>query len=111
MQELEVIHRLNLNIIMFIIENGGYASIRSSEMRAFGRTAEGRSFPDIGAIADAFDIDSWPYLSGITNGDLQVWRGPRIIVVHAPDEEVIAPRVLFDGKGNLSNMFPYPEGK
>lgn len=36
-QELETIRRLNLPIIMFIINNNGYASIRKSQMSAFGR--------------------------------------------------------------------------
>jgi acetolactate synthase-1/2/3 large subunit len=111
MQELEVIRRLNLNIIMFIIENGGYASIRSSEMRAFGRTAEGRTFPNINAVASAFGIMN----QGMHDvGDVNFFLlrgGPQVVVVHTPLDEPIFPRVLFDGKGSLDNMFPYPEKK
>lgn len=114
MQELEVIKRMNLNIIMFIIENGGYASIRSSEMRAFGRTGEGLSFPDIERIIDAFGIvvnhclyTHGGNLSYIFDDRFSGYVGPIIIVVHAPKEEFPIPRVMFDGRGDLSDMFPY----
>jgi acetolactate synthase-1/2/3 large subunit len=107
MQELEVIHRLNLNIIIFIIENGGYASTRSSEMRAFGREGQGRSFPNIGKIALAFDICCCTY-NPISMDYYLRQIEPMVVVVHAPYEELALPRVLFDGKGSLSNMSPYP---
>jgi acetolactate synthase-1/2/3 large subunit len=112
MQELEVIHRLNLNIVIFVIENGGYASTRSSEMRAFGRVSEGRSFPDIQAVVEAFDI---PVVFCQDVVDLEPWViraiGPKVFVIDAPQEELAFPRVLFDGKGSLSNMAPYNEEK
>jgi acetolactate synthase-1/2/3 large subunit len=113
MQELEVIHRLNLNIIIFIIENGGYASTRSSEMRAFGREGQGRSFPNINAIATAFGIDNCEYNPDWEdNPDWESFKhyvGPRLFVVRAPYEELALPRVLFDGKGRLDLMYPYEE--
>lgn len=115
LQELEIVKRLNLNIIMFIIENGGYASIRSSEIKAFGREGEGRSFPDIVDVINSFKIfcDRWFGTIGFSNASevLSIAKGPLAIVVHAPHEEPIYPRVLFDGKGSLSNMAPYPEVK
>jgi len=111
MQELEVIHRLNLNIIIFIIENGGYASTRSSEMRAFGREGQGRSFPNILDIATAFKINSDEIYSFIPNYIYMALftgiHGPHLFVVHAPSEELALPRVLFDGKGRLDLMAPY----
>jgi acetolactate synthase-1/2/3 large subunit len=114
MQELEVVKRLNLNIVMFIVENGGYASTRSSEMRAFGRVSEGRTFPNIASIVSAFDIGVYDYdflfeLGGNTPVDEIV--GPFAIIVSAPHEELALPRVLFDGKGRLDNMYPYLEEK
>jgi acetolactate synthase-1/2/3 large subunit len=117
MQELEVVHRLNLNIVMFIIENGGYASTRSSEMRAFGREGEGRSFPNILDIAMAFKINSDELFYPKRGYMKYFWdvfssfHGPRLFVVHAPHEELAFPRVLFDGKGHLGNMAPYSEIK
>jgi acetolactate synthase-1/2/3 large subunit len=117
MQELEVIHRLNLNIVIFVIENGGYASTRSSEMRAFGRVSEGRSFPNILDIAMAFTINADELYSVSEEYLDEFWsefhsiHGPRLFVIHAPKEELAFPRVLFDGNGSLSNMAPYSEEK
>lgn len=109
--ELEVLHRLNLDITMIIIENGGYASTRNSELRAFGRTGEGRSFPDISEIVHAFGLPSY---DGYETDSIDIFlksRGPQVIVVHAPHEEPIFPRVLFDGKGSLDNMAEYKDEK
>jgi acetolactate synthase I/II/III large subunit len=110
MQELEVIKRLNLNITMFIIENRGYASIRSSEMRAFGRVGEGLSFPIINRIASAFDICYSHYNPLSINYYLRQ-TDPMVVVVHAPGDEFPIPRVMFDGKGSLENMYPYGDIK
>ena len=107
-QELEVVHRLNLNIIMFIIENGGYASTRSSEIRAFGRVGRGRSFPNINSISGAFGIKNWDYRPDFES--FKSYIGPKVLVVHAPHEELAFPRVLFDGKGRLDLMAPYEKG-
>jgi len=67
-QELEVVHRLNLPIEFIVIENGGYASIHNTENRYFGRISEGATFPDVEKIGKAFQIN--------------------IRVVHAPHDEV-----------------------
>ena len=86
-QELEVVRRLNLPITFFIINNGGYLSIRNSEMRAFGRTKSSETIPDINKLASAFGVP--------------------VFVVNAPPDEFIAPRVMFDGRGCLEDMWPY----
>jgi len=113
MQELEVVRRLNLNIVIFIIENGGYASTRNSEMRAFGRTGEGRTFPNIQNVVRAFDISTVNlYDQDLTWFDwLSNTNGPFVYIVNAPQEEPIYPRVLFDGKGRLDLMAPYEDEK
>ena len=61
-QELETIRRLNLPIIMFIINNNGYASIRSSQMSAFGRVTgaddtSGVTLPSLWSVAETYEID------------------------------------------------------
>jgi acetolactate synthase-1/2/3 large subunit len=58
-QELEVIRRLNLPIKFFILNNSGYASIRASQMRYFGRLSgadatSGFTVPSLSRIAQAF---------------------------------------------------------
>jgi acetolactate synthase-1/2/3 large subunit len=87
-QELEVVRRIRLNITYFVIDNGGYASIRNSEMRWFGRTSDGVTLPDIVAVARGFGLYS-------CNGDgfgfiadcLHKWRGPQVIRIPVPHDE------------------------
>ncbi len=60
-QELETIRRLNLPIIMFIINNNGYGSIRDSQMKNFGRLTgaddtSGLTLPDIKNLARAYNL-------------------------------------------------------
>lgn len=60
-QDLETVHRLNLPIIMFIINNNGYHSIRLSQMAAFGRLTgaddtSGLTLPTLEKIAKAYNI-------------------------------------------------------
>jgi acetolactate synthase-1/2/3 large subunit len=60
-QELETIHRLNLPIKFFVVNNGGYASIRASQSNYFGRltaadSTSGLSLPDFVKVAAAYDV-------------------------------------------------------
>ena len=61
-QELETIRRLNLPIIMFIINNNGYGSIRQMQEKHFGRLTgaddtSGFTMPSLREIAGAYNID------------------------------------------------------
>jgi len=62
-QELETIRRLKLPIKFFVLDNNGYASIRSTqktyfEGRYFGSSPEGGlTLPKLQLIAHAYDID------------------------------------------------------
>jgi acetolactate synthase I/II/III large subunit len=62
-QELETVRRLNLPIKLFVINNDGYASIRSSQAGYFknlvcaDRTS-GLTLPDIGKVAEAYGLPS-----------------------------------------------------
>ena len=62
MQELEVIHRLNLPVKLFISDNSGYAMIYGSQFGNFkgrltGCTKEsGLTLPDLKKVAEAFGI-------------------------------------------------------
>ena len=60
-QELETIRRLNLPIIIFVINNNGYHSIRLSQMANFGRLTgaddtSGLTLPDLEKITHAYGI-------------------------------------------------------
>jgi acetolactate synthase-1/2/3 large subunit len=108
-QELEVVRRLNLNITFFVINNGGYASIRGSEDRAFGRHEEGMTFPNICDVAGAFGIRS---ISSRDAACFHRWEEPIVIEVVVPRDEVLMPRVNpMDVDGGLGNMWPYKENK
>lgn len=68
-QELETIRRLNLPIIMFIINNNGYHSIRLSQMGAFGRLTgadnnSGLTLPPLRDIATAYRLGYYKLENG-----------------------------------------------
>jgi acetolactate synthase-1/2/3 large subunit len=99
-QELEVIRRLHLPIKLFVLNNDGYASIRTSQSRYFGRLAgadasSGVTLPALMGIAQAYGI---PYATITTDNDLQRQvrelidaPGPCLIEVKTPREEPRAP--------------------
>lgn len=60
-QELETLRRLNLPIKFFILNNAGYASIRSMQKRYFGRLMgsdadSGMTLPDLVKVAAAYNL-------------------------------------------------------
>jgi acetolactate synthase-1/2/3 large subunit len=63
-QELETVHRLQLPIKFFILNNDGYASIRASQQAYFGtaqigaNAATGLTVPDLSAVATSYGIAS-----------------------------------------------------
>ena len=70
-QELETVRRLSLPIIIFIINNDGYLSIRQSQLKNFGRLtgadpSSGFTMPNLKKIADAYEM---PYFE-IKDGQL-----------------------------------------
>jgi len=99
-QELETIRRLRLPIKLFVLNNDGYASIRTSQTRYFGRLAgadasSGVTLPPLRGVAEAYGL---PYARIARDQDLveQVSRllavpGPTVIEVMTPREEPRAP--------------------
>jgi acetolactate synthase-1/2/3 large subunit len=60
-QELETLARLNLPIKIFILNNQGYSSIRTSQIRYFGRltgadASSGLTLPDLGRVVMAYGL-------------------------------------------------------
>ena len=60
-QELETVRRLGLPIKFFVMNNGGYASIRQSQRAAFGAltgadAGSGMTLPDVVAVAKAYGL-------------------------------------------------------
>jgi acetolactate synthase-1/2/3 large subunit len=88
-QELEVIRRLGLPVKLFVLNNDGYASIRTSQMRYFNRLAGAEG------VARAYGL---PYARIENDRDLvaQVRAlldtpGPVVVEVMTPREEPRAP--------------------
>jgi acetolactate synthase-1/2/3 large subunit len=62
-QELATVHRLQLPLKIFILNNDGYSSIRTSQERWFGRQTgsdprSGLTLPDIGSVAEAYGVQT-----------------------------------------------------
>ena len=60
-QELETVSRLGLDIKFFVINNGGYASIRSSQKSYFNNlvcadSSSGLTLPSLEKLATAYNI-------------------------------------------------------
>ncbi len=61
LQELETVRRLSLPVKVFVLENGGYASIRASQQRWFGRllgadASSGVTLPALERLAGAYGL-------------------------------------------------------
>lgn len=99
-QELETIRRLALPIKLFVLNNDGYASIRTSQLRYFGRlagadAASGVTLPPLTKLAESYGI---PYAKLDNDRDLVArvralldGPGPLLIEVITPREEPRAP--------------------
>lgn len=102
-QELETVVRLDLPIKYFVINNGGYASIRSSQRNHFnGRlvgcdSSSGLTLPDITKIATAYGIKSSRIIDHTNMRELirEVLQtpGPTICEVMTDPDRPIGPRV------------------
>ncbi len=99
-QELQTISRLQLPIKLFVLNNDGYASIRTSQSRYFNRLAgadatSGVTLPELRSVVEAYGL---PHARIDTDRDL-VSRvralldapGPLVIEVMTPREEPRAP--------------------
>jgi len=99
-QELETVARLQLPIKIFVLNNDGYASIRTSQSRYFGRlcgadASSGVTLPDIKRVAEAYGIastrienqvDLVANIRRVLEAD-----GPIVCEIMSPPEEPRAP--------------------
>jgi acetolactate synthase I/II/III large subunit len=123
-QELETVHRLQLPIKMFILDNGGYRSIINTQNNMFdgflvgADASSGFTLPDICAIAKAYQIRT---VEIETNGELsagiaEVLKGddPVLCRITARRDQLTIPKVQAMKLPNgdmvskpLEDMWPY----
>ena len=124
-QELETVRRLNLPIKFFIVNNDGFASIRSSQAGYFQRKVgadktSGLSVPDITKIAAAYNLPTMRIDNPTTlREDLQralAAPGPMVCDVVVRPEEPRIPRLASFKKPDgsmasrpLEDLFPFLE--
>lgn len=99
-QELETARRLQLPIKLFVMNNDGYASIRTSQSRYFGRltgadATSGVTLPPLRGVVEAYGlpyarIDTDRDLSGRVRELLDA-PGPVVVEVMMPREEPRGP--------------------
>jgi acetolactate synthase-1/2/3 large subunit len=99
-QELETARRLQLPIKLFVLNNDGYASIRTSQSRYFGRLAgadatSGVTLPPLQGVVEAYGL---PYARIASDRGLAARvrelldaPGPVVVEVMTPREEPRAP--------------------
>lgn len=121
-QELQTLKTLGLKLVIVLIDNGGYLSIRQTHENFFGRIigatpASGVDFPDFSAVATAYGI---PAVTLATSADLPALDtaltsdGPLLIAAQVDPTAGFEPRIksraLADGgfaTPELDDMFPF----
>lgn len=127
-QELQVIVQHKLPIKVFVLNNGGYLSIRASqknyfESREIGAGPDsGLTFPDSLKVASAYGIES-EKVEDLADLDSAIaraiaWDGPFILDVSTPPDQLIIPTVSSSLDQNgvmksrpLEDMFPFLDRK
>jgi acetolactate synthase-1/2/3 large subunit len=123
-QELETIHRLQLPIKFFVLNNDGYSSIRASQKAYFGDASigadknTGLTIPDLSAVGQAFKLGTY-VIKDQTNLNADVrkvldMKGPVLCDVNVLPDEVRAPRLQSYQKEDgsfvskpLEDLFPF----
>ncbi len=99
-QELKTVSQNNLNIKIFVINNGGYASIRESQDEySDGRYTETEDILDFSKVAEAFEMD-YEIIDNYETIDQQIKQitgnsKPTLIeVVCERDQTIFGPEVI-----------------
>jgi acetolactate synthase-1/2/3 large subunit len=122
-QELQTLRHHQLPVKLFVMDNRGYLSIRSTQQNFFGATigsgpGDGVSFPDFVAVATAYGIPavrlSEPGALDKTIAEVLAADGPVVCHVLLDPEQGFEPRVksraLPDGtivSPALEDMYPF----
>ena len=121
LQELQTLATSGLNVMVVILDNGGYLSIKQTQTNFFGRyhgsnSASGITFPDFARVSESFGLPT-------TELDPVHWRvdvnrvinsvGPRVIVAKLDQNQEFEPRLkskVVEGviqTPSLEDMYPH----
>jgi acetolactate synthase-1/2/3 large subunit len=121
-QELQTVAHHQLPVKIFVLENGGYLSIRQTQSNFFGKLvgespASGISFPDMTKVAAAYGLPAMRIESAGQFSRIQAVldaRGPVVCQVSLDAAQEFEPRLksrqLADGtlvSPNLEDMYPF----
>jgi acetolactate synthase-1/2/3 large subunit len=121
-QELQTIVHHQLPIKIFVLENGGYLSMRQTQSNFFGHLVgesprSGVSFPDMARLAAAYGLPSAEMQCAADLRGIAAFLaapGPALAVVHLDPAQEFEPRLksrqLADGSlvsPNLEDMYPF----
>ena len=122
-QELATVRHHRLPVKLFVLDNGGYVSIRTTQENFFGATIgsgpdDGVSFPDYAAVAAAYGIPAVrlvePTALDETIAEVLAADGPIVCHVLLDPEQGFEPRIksraMPDGtivSPALDDMFPF----
>jgi acetolactate synthase-1/2/3 large subunit len=121
LQELETIKSLNLNIIIFLINNDGYLSIKQTQKNFFGNEhgsspKSGLTFPNFIKVAKSFGIKSYNLKLRDWNKKMKkilMLKGPLFVNVDVDTKQEFEPKLKSKKVGNkiitpsLENMYPF----
>tara|TARA_B100000767_G_scaffold265409_1_gene281438 strand:+ start:651 stop:1859 length:1209 start_codon:yes stop_codon:yes gene_type:complete len=125
LQELQTIKSLNLNIIIFLINNDGYLSIKQTQKNFFGKEhgsspKSGLSFPNFIKTANAFGIKSYNLQLKNWNAELKKilnLKGPLFVNINVDTKQEFEPKLKSKTINNkivtpsLENMYPFLSDK
>ena len=121
-QELQVLKQYQLPIIVFVLNNNGYLSIRTSQQNFFKELtgespASGVTFPDIVQVAKAYGLKAMRLNAANFKAGLKVAlesKGPLVCEVILDPDQSFEPKVsskqLPDGRivsAPMEDMFPF----
>jgi len=103
LQELQTLAASSLDLILFILDNNGYLSIKQTQSNFFGREhgaspSSGITFPDFARLAEAFGLPvtivrDYQNLDCELNTLLNERRGPRVCVLKIYEDQEFEPRL------------------
>jgi acetolactate synthase-1/2/3 large subunit len=101
LQELQTLYASGRNIMLVILDNGGYLSIKQTQINFFGRlngsTAEsGISFPDFYKVANSFGLETIELTPENWQEEVSIFlkkTNPRVVVAKLDRDQEFIPRL------------------